>query len=848
MNAASCQSGPTFRLRQRPTPIGSWVLALFLATHAAVGAELPIAELGGSQTGRVEAPAEDCGQILFNADLSYENGYTWQYSGIVPPDYGAFAEGYGVSGIVCAAHIDLSQVGNQISQVLDVYVWDDDGGLPGAVLYLLPGQDPGGVAFWPSLSRHTFPVDATPDGSWWIGYWGSWPGQVGAYFVGADLDGPGGFPMTKIAPGLGFPTGWQNVSVAWGPTQAIAIGAELIGGDFGACCYEDGRCVLSAEENCDGVLQGPETNCVPNPCPQPPEGACCFPDGSCELHDEFDCATLGGSYFGAETPCDPNPCPQPPKGACCFPNGNCVFVDAFDCEALDGSYLGDDIICTPNPCPQPPDGACCLNSGSCIFIDMFECAIENGEYQGDGIPCDPNPCVPGACCFEDGSCGLVIARDCDAAGGDFLGPDESCSPNPCPQPPVGACCFPNGNCQTQDRFDCADGNGDYLGDGVLCDPNPCPQPPEGACCLPNDNCVRLDEFECADQGGAYLGETVLCDPNPCLEGACCLGDGSCVVGTPIDCDEWLGEYQGAETSCDPNPCPQPPTGACCLGDGSCETLTDFDCEQAGGIFYGEGELCENLNCPVLCPSPEPVRPSKRSQRNRVGAGPNSGGTLIIHHNEALQFTSVEDFCNESELFTCADAQPRVDRSGPVIFHVLSAFPSTAESRLAGVTFGINYPDCVILLAAGHCGDFEVDMAEWPDPETGTAVTWTEPQTSNLVEVYWFAGYVFDDQVATVSAIPHPIQGGYFGDDSIPSILDPITGYGVLGFFGPGSAPCPDPEGACCLPDGLCEIVFESECVTQGGQFLGVGTTCDPNPCSVVPTIDSSWGQLKHRFR
>lgn len=34
--------------------------------------------------------------------------------------------------------------------------------------------------------------------------------------------------MTKIHSSTGYPEGWQNVSVVWGPTQALGIGAEVI--------------------------------------------------------------------------------------------------------------------------------------------------------------------------------------------------------------------------------------------------------------------------------------------------------------------------------------------------------------------------------------------------------------------------------------------------------------------------------------------------------------------------------------------------------------------------------------------------------------------------------------------
>jgi hypothetical protein len=63
---------------------------------------------------------------------------------------------------------------------------------------------------------------------WWVGFWGNWPGELQGWLIGADLDGPGSAPKTNIAPGIGFPTGWQNVSVAFGPTRALAIGAEIV--------------------------------------------------------------------------------------------------------------------------------------------------------------------------------------------------------------------------------------------------------------------------------------------------------------------------------------------------------------------------------------------------------------------------------------------------------------------------------------------------------------------------------------------------------------------------------------------------------------------------------------------
>jgi len=39
----------------------------------------------------------------------------------------------------------------------------------------------------------------------------------------------------------------------------------------------------------------------------------------------------------------------------------------------------------------------------------------------------------------------------------------------------------------------------------------------------------------------------------------------------------------------------------------------------------------------------------------------------------------------------------------------------------------------------------------------------------------------------------------------------------------------DPE-ACCYPDGSCNVSLPDDCVADGGQPWGPGTTCGPNPC------------------
>lgn len=43
-------------------------------------------------------------------------------------------------------------------------------------------------------------------------------------------------------------------------------------------------------------------------------------------------------------------------------------------------------------------------------------------------------------------------------------------------------------------------------------------------------------------------------------------------------------------------------------------------------------------------------------------------------------------------------------------------------------------------------------------------------------------------------------------------------------------PVASPTGACCLPGGVCSVLTQTNCTSQGGTYQGDGTSCTPNPC------------------
>jgi hypothetical protein len=212
------------------------------------------------------------------------------------------------------------------------------------------------------------------------------------------------------------------------------------------------------------------------------------------------------------------------------------------------------------------------------------------------------------------------------------------------------------------------------------------------------------------------------------------------------------------------------------------------------------------------------------------AGGNAGGTLTLVYQEIDYTEGYEDYCIEGP---CEDRVVEVPASPePVVIVALASF--VVQSELKGITFGIDYPDNLVIVGFGSCGDFEIPQPSWPDPGTGTAVTWADAVVAPTVPVYWFAAYDDDTEPGLISLIPHPTQGAFFGDASVPSQLDPIVCLGAFGFGEPGVLCCAEIAGACCFEDGSCEYMPPDDCAAGGGTYQGDLTLCTPNPCPQPP--------------
>lgn len=185
----------------------------------------------------------------------------------------------------------------------------------------------------------------------------------------------------------------------------------------------------------------------------------------------------------------------------------------------------------------------------------------------------------------------------------------------------------------------------------------------------------------------------------------------------------------------------------------------------------------------------------------ASGGPNAGGTLVVHAVDAVYTSDNTGYCGEPLPRTCELVDSRIDDSSTHVWLVLAVFTNANKPRMRGVEFGVSHSG-VSILDWGTCADLDVSMAGWPQSNRGTILNWAENQVERIIPVYWFAGYTYGSAAAaTFRVTPHPVNGGHFADDYIPSHLDEVAAYGVLGFSVDGVAACPAVRTFVVRPDG-----------------------------------------------
>lgn len=220
------------------------------------------------------------------------------------------------------------------------------------------------------------------------------------------------------------------------------------------------------------------------------------------------------------------------------------------------------------------------------------------------------------------------------------------------------------------------------------------------------------------------------------------------------------------------------------------------------------------------------------------AARNANGAMVMHTDNALAFSLGSTYCGTAIPTTCDALNTTATRVDANVVWLIGAWLPTASPGVAGAQFGVNYSAEVVadFEAWGACGPgvLEIPDAGWPDggAPVGTAIAFTAPvyPANNLLTLYWFAiDYVADGMWIESRTYPRT-DTAEFADDGNPPQIDLCFNFGRVAWNVAGFNHCPTvpvETGACCFPDGTCQVLNPTECT---GVYQGADTVCNPNPC------------------
>jgi hypothetical protein len=362
----------------------------------------------------------------------------------------------------------------------------------------------------------------------------------------------------------------------------------------------------------------------------------------------------------------------------------------------------------------------------------------------------------------------------------------------------------------------------------------------GACCWQDANgvwgCQEVWEGDCTGVGGRWHGNgvtcsNVACPPSPDI-GACCwhedTGGWACVEMLASDCAVLDGTWHGGTTQCSDIDCPDPQElVACCYEDANyglvCIDVTADDCELLDSSGnYGPGTFCSDpfVECPPLytegacCYEDNSIMTCGIMTEAACDALPSSTwyGIGVQCNDPVVQCDPIADVgacCfPHGGIMLCGDVGTEAD----------------CDLITGSVWHGVGVPctqvDCNQPPTLGACC--------FLDPVDGLlCLDVTETDCDDLGGM-WHAGLACSDPAIDCTVYDFSGACCTVNGCIVLSLADCHIAGGQ--WYGIGATcdqtACPD-SGACCVCNG-CLPMIESDCQTAGGNWL-VGAACSDCP-------------------
>ncbi|MBP7849788.1 MAG: hypothetical protein KA053_05890, partial [Lentimicrobiaceae bacterium] len=412
-------------------------------------------------------------------------------------------------------------------------------------------------------------------------------------------------------------------------------------------------------------------------------------------------------------------------------------------------------------------------------------------------------------------------------------------------------------------------------------------------------------------------------------GRCCYLDNNnvwqCADNFECECSALNGSWNDT-LNCTANPCPVPvDSGACCLPNKQCVNASQTSCLAAGGVFKGVGSSCDTVNCGPITNTfyitrgnnPQPGIPPLNA--GGTGQFDNGAGFNGWYWYETYDWWNIWYYDHPYDTsrwkmvtisfdvwvfnpqfpfdldFALNWSMPAWSLQG-ITTPPLPPIPPSMEDMIIGrhifptvnldPTIGMQHFDLCYIFPDFNPEWVSVDVRGYNFEILNGVITHEcifdtlphkgrccYPDATGMIQcadIYQcecaMLGGTWDVSLnCTANPCPQP-QGACCMPDGSCVQTDINTCGQILHGMWMGAGvpcvpnPCPQPEpdsGACCYPDGSCIYRDSISCIQTGGAYQGDGVSCMPNPCpqpqgaccmpdgSCVQTDINTCGQILH---